>query len=167
MTQFFSKVSATVISVRELGAKLTSPTDSVEIGNTKVRLHRMESFRDDRGGLAIIDFATFTPFMPRRIFYSFDVPQKQSRGHHAHKTCHQFLVALGGACSVEFSDGHETHKVRLDSELYGIAIPPMIWSSQHDFAENTILLVLASEPYKEDDYIRDYEEYLSTLKGWS
>jgi UDP-2-acetamido-3-amino-2,3-dideoxy-glucuronate N-acetyltransferase len=156
-----------VISVREIGSKLASPADSVEIGDTGVHVHRLENFQDDRGGLAIIDFATFKPFTPQRIFYSSNVPKGQSRGHHAHKSCHQFLIALGGSCLVNISDGRHTSQVRLDSELYGISVPPMIWSSQSDFSENAILLVLASEPYREDDYIRDHEEYLSTLKGWS
>jgi UDP-2-acetamido-3-amino-2,3-dideoxy-glucuronate N-acetyltransferase len=156
-----------VISVSVVGSKLASPTDSVEIGHTRVRVYRLENFQDDRGGLAIIDFLTFKPFIPQRIFYSFNVPKDQSRGQHAHKTCHQFLVALGGSCSVELSNVRETHQIQLDSELYGISVPPMVWTSQRDYSKNAILLVLASEPYREDDYIRDHDEYLSTMKGRS
>ena len=72
-------------------------------------------------------------------------------------------MALNGECSVSFDNGNEIHQVRLDSSIYGISLPPMVWSRQFDFSSAATLLVLASESYKEDDYIRDYDEYLRIM----
>lgn len=154
-----------MISLRELGSEISTPSDTVEIGHTGVLVYRLNNSQDERGALSIVDFAQFKPFLPRRVFFSFDVPKGQTRGHHAHKKCLQFFVCVGGECSVEVSNGIETHQIRLDSAIYGISLPTMIWSSQYDFSENATLLVLASEPYSEDDYLRDPEEFRKAVEN--
>lgn len=148
-----------MISLLDLGSKMIS-TDSIEIGKTGVRIFSLENSHDDRGALAIVDFSKFKPFLPQRVFYSFGVPAGQTRGQHAHKTCLQFFICVGGECSVEVDNGFESHRIRLDSPIFGIFIPPMVWSSQFDFTEEASLLVLASEFYSEDDYIRNHEEFI-------
>lgn len=153
-----------MISLNTLGNQLAAIEKSMQIGNTGVEIHRIQNSRDSRGALAIVDFMEFSPFVPQRIFFSFDVPSEQQRGRHAHKTCRQFFLCLGGQCSVEVNNGKESVKIQMDSPIYGLSLPPMIWSTQSSFSPNSSLLVLASEPYREDDYVRDYEEFLALAR---
>lgn len=156
-----------MISLREVGSRIDSAIDSVEIGTTGARVHVLENSHDNRGGLAIVDFSKFKPFLPRRVFYSFGIPEGQTRGQHAHKACLQFFVCIGGECSVEIDNGLEIQQIRLDSPIYGISLPRMVWSSQFDFTENASLLVFASDFYAEDDYVRDHEEFRRSVASSS
>lgn len=101
------------------------------------------------------------PFAVRRIFYLYDVPGGESRGAHAHKDCHQFLIAASGAFEVLLDDGRTKRLVQLNRPYIGLHIPPKIWASEINFSSGSICLVLASTPYDEHDYIRDYESYLN------
>ncbi len=78
------------------------------------------------------------------------------RGEHAHRECEQFLIAMRGSLSVVLDDGKSSREVRLDTPVMGLYIPPMIWGIQYKFTEDAVLLVLASQPYCANDYIRDY-----------
>jgi hypothetical protein len=104
------------------------------------------------------------PFEIKRIFYLYDVPGGESRGAHAHKTCHQFLIAASGSFEVLLDDGKTQRLIQLNRPYQGLHIPPMLWASEVNFSSGSICLVLASQPYSEDDYIRDYDKYLA-LKG--
>jgi len=119
---------------------------------------------DMRGSLSVGEFAEHLPFVPKRYFVVFDVPGKDVRGEHAHRTCHQFLVCTRGSVSVVVDDGHASEEVRLDAPNLGLHIPPMIWAVQYRYSPDATLMVLASEPYDAADYIRDYDEFLS-LRG--
>lgn len=99
------------------------------------------------------------PFVVKRIFYLYDIPGGESRGAHAHKECHQFLVAVSGAFEVLLNDGKTQRLVQLNRPYFGLHIPPMIWASEINFSSGSICLVLASHNYSENDYIRDYEMY--------
>ena len=96
----------------------------------------------------------------KRVFYSYDIPGGESRGAHAHKECHQFLIAASGSFEVLLDDGINKRTVLLNRPFYGLHIPPGIWASEQGFSSGSICLVLASHPYEADDYIRDYEEFL-------
>jgi hypothetical protein len=100
------------------------------------------------------------PFSTQRVFYLYDVPGGESRGAHAHKLCHQFLVAVSGSFEVLLDDGKTKRLVQLNRPYFGLHIPPYIWSSEINFSSGSICLVLASEKYSEEDYIRDYEEFI-------
>lgn len=100
------------------------------------------------------------PFPIKRIFYLYDIPGGESRGAHAHKDCHQFLVATSGSFEVLLDDGISKRQVQLNRPNIGIHIPPGIWASEINFSSGSICLVLASHEYNEGDYIRDYNEYL-------
>jgi oxalate decarboxylase/phosphoglucose isomerase-like protein (cupin superfamily) len=100
------------------------------------------------------------PFDVKRIFYLYDVPGGESRGAHAHKMCHQFIVAASGAFEVLLDDGNVKRVVQLNRPYMGLHIPPGIWASEINFSSGSICLVLASHKYDENDYIRDYNEYL-------
>lgn len=91
----------------------------------------------------------------------YDVPGGESRGSHAHKKCHQFLIAASGSFEVLISDGKIQRLMQLNRPYLGLHIPPGIWSSEINFSSGSICLVLASEVYEEEDYIRNYDEFLS------
>ena len=100
------------------------------------------------------------PFAVRRVFYLYDIQGGDSRGAHAHKECHQFLVAASGSFEVLLDDGISKHKVLLNLPDVGLHIPPGIWASEMNFSSGAICLVLASHDFNEEDYIRDYDNYL-------
>lgn len=100
------------------------------------------------------------PFAIRRVFYLYDIPGGESRGAHAHKECHQFLVAASGSYEVLLDDGRTKRLVQLNRPYYGLHIPPGIWASEINFSSGSICLVFASHIYDETDYIRDYSLYV-------
>lgn len=100
------------------------------------------------------------PFDVKRVFYTYDIPGGEARGAHAHKECHQFLVAASGCYEVVLDDGINKRTVLLNRPFYGLHIPPGIWASEQGFSSGAICLVLASHVYDENDYIRDYESFL-------
>ncbi|SES03824.1 sugar 3,4-ketoisomerase [Pedobacter rhizosphaerae] len=105
------------------------------------------------------------PFAVKRIFYLYDIPGGESRGAHAHKDCHQFLIAASGSFEVLLDDGRTKRIVQLNRPYVGLHIPPGIWASEINFSSGAICLVLASHVYDETDYIRDYENYVSYING--
>lgn len=102
------------------------------------------------------------PFDIKRIFYIYDIPGGADRGAHAHKQCHQFLIAASGSFDVMLDDGENKRIVTLNRPYYGLHIPPGIWAAELGFSSGTICLVLTSEKYNESDYIRSYETYIAT-----
>ena len=104
------------------------------------------------------------PFDIKRVFYSYDIPGGEARGAHAHKECHQFLIAASGAYEVLLDDGVNKRTVLLNRPFYGLHIPPGIWASEQAFSSGSICLVLASHGFIEEDYIRNYEDYLEFIK---
>ena len=111
------------------------------------------------GFITPIDHGSVLPFDVRRVFYLYDVPSGESRGAHAHKQCHQLLVAVTGAFEVELNDGKVQERVLLNQPNKGLHIPPMIWASEVNFSGSSICLVLASHEFDESDYIRQYDVF--------
>lgn len=99
------------------------------------------------------------PFSVKRIFYLYDIPGGESRGAHAHVECHQFLIAASGSFEVLLDDGKVQRLIQLNRPHFGLHIPPMIWASEINFSSGSICLVLASEKYNANDYIRDYAKF--------
>jgi hypothetical protein len=99
------------------------------------------------------------PFEIQRVFYLYDIPGGESRGAHAHKSCHQFLIAVTGAFEVLLDDGLTQRQILLNKANVGLHIPPGIWASEINFSSGAVCLVLASHLYDAEDYIRDYETY--------
>ncbi len=120
---------------------------------------------DRAGNITPIHRFVNVPFDIKRVFYSYDIPGGEARGVHAHKTCHQLLVAASGSFEVVLSDGVNTRTVLLNRPFYGLHIPPGIWAAEQSFSSGSICLVLASEGYSEEDYVRDYEEFIRLRKG--
>ncbi|GIK88350.1 MAG: isomerase [Betaproteobacteria bacterium] len=131
-------------------------------GATKVAgvtLHRLTVARDLRGSLAVAEFGRHVPFPVRRSFFVFDVPSRETRGEHAHRRCHQFLVCLRGSCAVVADDGRTRQEFLLDSPALGLHLPPLVWGIQYKYSPDALLAVFASDPYDPDDYVRDYDEF--------
>lgn len=101
------------------------------------------------------------PFNTKRVFYIYDIPGGEDRGAHAHKECHQLLVAVSGSFEVELDDGVNTQIVSLNRPYYGLHIPPGIWAAEKRFSSGAICLVLTSHFYNEEDYIRNYNQYIN------
>lgn len=116
------------------------------------------------GNLTVVENNSSFPFNVKRVFYLYDINGGESRGAHAHKECHQFLIAASGSFEVELDDGTYKRQVFLNNPNMGLHIPPRIWASEVNFSSGAICLVLASHTYSEKDYIRNYNNFLEFLK---
>ena len=127
-------------------------------------LYELNKMHDAEGNLTYIYQNVHVPFPINRVFYSYDIPGGEDRGAHAHKKCHQFIIAASGAFEVVLDDGTNKRTITLNRPFWGLHVPPGIWASEQGFSSGSICLVLASHEYKEDDYIRNYDDYLTYLK---
>ena len=127
-------------------------------------LCELNKMHDREGNLTYMYENVHVPFPINRVFYSYDVPGGEDRGAHAHKHCHQFLIAASGAFEVALNDGTNKRTVLLNRPFWGLHVPPGIWASEQGFSSGSICLVLASEGYSEEDYIRNYDDYLKYIK---
>ena len=113
------------------------------------------------GNITAIENEITAPFDVKRVYYLYDVPGGEDRGGHAHKELQQFIIAVSGAFDVLLDDGINKKVIHLDRPYIGLHIIPGIWRELFNFSSGAICLVLASEGYIEDDYIRDYSKFLS------
>lgn len=150
------KVKAVEMSI----AAIESIVPSIVPG---VKIYNLPFIKDMRGNLSFAECGQYLPFIPKRYFLVFDVPSKEIRGEHAHKQLHQYLVCVHGSCSVVVDNGEQSQEILLDSPAQGLYIPPMIWGVQYKYSNDAILMVLASDVYSSEDYIRNYDEYLQVL----
>jgi UDP-2-acetamido-3-amino-2,3-dideoxy-glucuronate N-acetyltransferase len=123
------------------------------------RLHHLPRISDHRGQLSFAEVNRALPFAAVRYFVVFGVPSSEIRGEHAHRALEQFLVCVHGACSVRLFDGERGDEIVLDRPDLALHVPPMIWTTQHKYSPDAVLLVLASDVYREEDYIRDLGEF--------
>lgn len=128
-----------------------------------VTTHQFPLIPDIRGTLTVGEFEQHIPFLPKRYFMVFGVPSKETRGEHAHRACHQFLICVHGSCAVLADDGENRTEVLLDSPNKGIYLPPMVWGVQYKYSEDAVLLVFASNHYDAADYIRNYPDFLDEI----
>lgn len=127
-------------------------------------LCELNKMHDKEGNLTYIYEKVHIPFPINRVFYSYDIPGGEDRGAHAHKRCHQFLIAASGSFEVVLDDGINKRTVLLNRPFYGLHVPPGIWAAEQGFSSGSICLVLASEGYSEDDYIRNYDDYIEYIR---
>ena len=127
-------------------------------------LYSLASVPDMRGNLVVGESNKELPFQPERMFMIYGVPNSKVRGAHAHKECHQFLIAAHGSINVILDDGEQRKEYRLSDAKTGLYIEPGVWGIQYKYSADAVLLVLASHPYDADDYIRDYNEFVEWKK---
>lgn len=118
----------------------------------------------DEGNLTVVENNSSFPFNVKRVFYLYDIAGGESRGAHSHKECHQFLIAASGSFEVSLDDGKFKRQVFLNRPDIGLHIPPGIWASEINFSSGAICLVLASHTYNEEDYVRNYDDFLKLNK---
>lgn len=131
----------------------------------QVTKYAFQMHSDERGKLVAVEAFKDIPFEIKRVYYMYGVPENVRRGYHAHRNLEQVLVCVSGSCKILLDDGNERREVILDSPTKGLYIANFMWREMYDFSDNAVLMVLASEYYKEDDYIRDYEEYKCLMKS--
>ena len=119
---------------------------------------------DYRGNLTFIENNRHIPFEIKRVFYLYDVPTSAIRGGHAHYTLEQVIIALSGSFEVIVNDGYTRKTVFLNRPHYGLYLPPGVWRELANFSSNSVALVLASQPYNEKEYIRDYTTFKKLVK---
>ncbi len=130
-----------------------------------VRLFDLPWIEDHkRGHLTVGNFGQEIPFVPLRYFITFGVPLEENRGEHAHRVCAQFLMSVGGSCTVMVDDGVTREEHVLDRPTRGILVSPMVWASEFNHSPDSRLLVFASHHYDPVDYIRDYAEFLEAVR---
>lgn len=120
---------------------------------------------DDRGQLIALEEFNDIPFRIKRVYYMYDTVANVIRGKHAHKNLQQILVCIHGSCKVRLDNGKEKKVVVLEKPYEGLYVANNMWREMYDFSSDAVLMVLASEVYKEEDYIRDYNEFLKMVNN--
>jgi hypothetical protein len=124
------------------------------------RLLQLPKVEDRRGNLTFIEAGRHVPFAIERVYYLYDVPGGAERGGHAHKGLHQFMVAMSGSFDVKIDDGSRKATFHLNRSYYGLYLCPMIWREIDNFSSGAVCMVLASAHFAQDDYLRDYDEFV-------
>jgi hypothetical protein len=129
------------------------------------RIIDLPRIQDPRGNLTFIEGVNHVPFEIARVYYLYDVPGGETRGGHAHRQLEQFIIAMSGSFDVVLDDGSERRTVSLNRSYYGLYMPRMIWRELVNFSSGSVCTVLASRPYEEEDYYRDYDEFVAAARS--
>ena len=124
------------------------------------RIIEFPKITDVRGNLTFIEGGNHIPFDIKRVYYLYDVPGGSDRGAHAHRTLHQLVISMAGSFDLLLDDGTKKKKFQLNRSYYGVYVCPMMWRYLDNFSSGAVCMVLASAPYSENDYIRDYDTFL-------
>jgi len=127
-------------------------------------LIELDKHHNKKGNISVVENGLTIPFNIQRVYYLYDVPGGESRGGHAHKALHQLIIAASGCFNVKLNDGKVTRNFILNRPYQGLLVVPGIWRELEDFSSGSVCLVLASLPYDENDYIRDYNQFLNFKK---
>jgi len=123
------------------------------------RIVELPRINDPRGNLTFVEGARHIPFDIRRVFYLYDVPGGETRAGHALKSCQQFIVAMSGSFDAIVDDGRARKRFQLNRSYYGLYLPARIWRELENFSSGSVCMVLASEPYDEAGYYREYADF--------
>ncbi|MCC4816399.1 FdtA/QdtA family cupin domain-containing protein [Vibrio lentus] len=128
-----------------------------------IKLIQFQSHGDERGSLVSLEQNKNIPFDIKRVYYLFDTENNVRRGFHAHKKLKQLAVIVKGSCRFLLDDGSEKIELLLDNPAQGLFIESFVWREMFDFSEDCVLMVLADSVYDEDDYIRNYDEFINRV----
>ncbi len=123
-----------------------------------------DKHHSSKGNLSVVENQKDIPFDIKRVYYLYDVPGGESRGAHAHKELYQLMIAASGSFRVTLDDGQEKKSFYLNRPYQGLLVKPGLWRDLSDFSSGAVCLVLASEVYDENDYIRNYRDFLAFKK---
>lgn len=126
---------------------------------TNCKIISLPKILDPRGNLSFFENSNQIPFDIKRTYWIYDVPGGETRGSHAFKDSHEFIIALSGSFDVVLSDGEKEIKFSLNRSYYGLYVPNMLWRRIENFSTNSLALIVSSISYDEKDYIRDFEEF--------
>ncbi|MEP7058833.1 MAG: FdtA/QdtA family cupin domain-containing protein [Caldimonas sp.] len=129
------------------------------------RIIDLPKISDPRGNLTFVEGGTHIPFDIRRVYYLYDVPGGSERGGHAHKGLFQLIIAMSGSFDVVLDDGNTKRRHHLNRSYSGLYVCPMIWRELDNFSSGSVCMVLASNVYDENDYYRNYDEFVSVARG--
>ena len=121
----------------------------------------LDKHHHEKGNITVVENDISVPFSIKRVYYLYDVPGGESRGGHAHKGLYQLIVAASGSFTVTLDDGKVKRTFLLNRPYQALMVVPGIWRTLDDFSSGSVCLVLASECYTEEDYIRDYDEFIT------
>jgi dTDP-4-dehydrorhamnose 3,5-epimerase-like enzyme len=130
----------------------------------KPKIIPLKVMGDDRGSLVAIESEKDVPFSIERVYYIFGTKEGVERGAHAHKNLRQLAIAVRGSCTMVLDDGREKTEYLLNDPTQGLLIGSMIWRVMKDFTEDCVLLVFADSHYSENDYLRNYNDFLKALE---
>lgn len=133
--------------------------------DSKGKLIDLTKIMDPRGNLTVAQQRKDIPFEVSRVYWVYDVPSGECRGGHAHKHCREFIVAASGSFTVTLDDGKDKHTFLLNHPYQGLLVNTNVWRTLDDFSSGAVCLVLAEDPFIEEDYIREYEDYLEYLNN--
>ena len=136
----------------------------MEVRFLQVIKYMFQPHGDDRGQLVALEEFKDIPFSIKRVYYMYDTKNGVVRGHHAHKSLQQILVCIHGSCKILLDNGSEKKVIPLEKPYEGLYVSNDMWREMYDFSPDAVLMVLASELYNEEDYIRNYDEFLAYVK---
>jgi oxalate decarboxylase/phosphoglucose isomerase-like protein (cupin superfamily) len=125
-----------------------------------IKLINLPKSIDERGNLSLIEEENHIPYKIERIYWIYDVPGGETRGSHAFKNSEEFIVAISGSFDLVLHDGKKESKYSLNRSYYGIYVPKLIWRKLENFSTNSLALILSSTSFNENDYIRNFEEFI-------
>lgn len=131
---------------------------------SEVKLIELPKITDFRGSISFAEGNNHIPFDIKRVYYLYESPPNAERGAHGHKKLEQVIIPISGSFDFILDDGHARQKYVLDKPWVGLYVPPMMWRDVNNFSVGSVCLVLASDTYKEEDYYRDYQEFLNAAR---
>jgi dTDP-4-dehydrorhamnose 3,5-epimerase-like enzyme len=130
-----------------------------------IKVLNFKPLGDERGDLVALEELVDIPFVMKRVYYVFRTERGVSRGFHAHRNLKQVAVCVTGSCEFVLDDGENRETITLDSSTKGILIEGIVWREMHNFSDDCVLMVIASEHYDEADYIRSYDDFLEIVNA--
>lgn len=144
--------------------EIISKEEQCAMNLEKCRIIELPKISDPRGNLTFIEQQRHMPFDIQRVYYLYDVPGGESRAGHGHKELQQLIIAVAGSFDVRLDDGKNKKTFHLNRSYQGLYVAPMIWRELDNFSSGAVCLVLASTLYDEQDYYRDYQDFLSLVR---